>query len=590
MPVKIQYKLTFLIAAIAVVVFSGLYFYLNRSLQEHSFQRIRNTLIKEVQLSKSYMESQLDAFFSPNKIDDIADQISQDLGARVTIIDLEGRVLGDSEIEDQRLAEMENHLYRPEIQQAIKGRRGESLRFSTTVQHEMFYMASVFGRAQDQGFVRLAIPLSEIEAASRQVKRQLIISLSAAFLVVVLVGYGASVFISRPIRQVSAMAVGLAQGNPIPRVWPSTRDEVGELAKAIHALYGQIKVRGDEVTANASRFEAILLSMFEGVMVIDQHGRILLMNETLKRLWQVGENPVGRKPLEVVRNIEIQEIADKVIQHKSVVESRELILLSPEDKILQIHAAPVIREDEVDGAVLVFHDITELRRLENVRRDFIANVSHELRTPLTSIQGYAETLLEGAMEDKKHAHDFLKIIYADAQRLAQLVDDLLELSKIESGKWTLRLQSFELYPFVERIVKGFQKQARDQGIRIYNNIPTDFPSVQVDEQGLIQVLLNLLDNAVKYNRKGGSVTLTARECPTGIMVEVSDTGIGIPVEDCPRIFERFYRVDKARARDLGGTGLGLAIAKHIIQAHHGEMSVQSQLNVGTTFTFTLPRA
>jgi two-component system phosphate regulon sensor histidine kinase PhoR len=263
----------------------------------------------------------------------------------------------------------------------------------------------------------------------------------------------------------------------------------------------------------------------------------------------------------------------------------------PEEKILLVHATPVIQEERTEGAVLVFHDITELRKLEKIRQDFVANVSHELRTPISNIKGYAETLLEGAVHDKENVEDFIQIISSNSEHLANLINDILDLSKIESGKLEMERKPCNIYPLAQKIVSGLQRQADDQQVTIEINIEKDLPKILADEKRLAQVLLNLIDNAIKYNKKGGKVIITAHKKNTHfIQVDISDTGIGISENDLPRVFERFYRIDKARSREMGGTGLGLSIVKHIVQAHGGDVSTSSILGKGSTFSFTIPRA
>ena len=338
----------------------------------------------------------------------------------------------------------------------------------------------------------------------------------------------------------------------------------------------QTKEQLAQVLSNQSKLEAVFGSMFDGVMVIDQCGEILLMNQTLKDLWNVTQNPVGRKPLEVIRNMEIQQLTDKVLQGKAGVTSQELSVLVPEEKFFQVHATPVIREGQVDGVVLVFHDITKLRHLERVRRDFVANVSHELRTPVATIKGYAETLLDGALDDKDNAKDFIQIIHSDADRLAKLINELLDLSRIESGQMTLALNSCRLLSIIKRVMNILQKQAHEKFVKVTINISPEL-NIRVDETAISQVFLNLIENAIKYNNVGGTITVSAKEKDREVIVSITDTGIGIPEEDLPRIFERFYRVDKAHSREVGGTGLGLSIVKHIIQAHDGEVTFTSHL-------------
>jgi len=588
--INIHYKITLIFGVIIAVILSGIYIYLNKNLQEYTYQRLKTNLLKEVSLSKSFLEQYYTKDIKSRQLDKIADEIGKDLGLRVTIIDLDGTVLGDSELDGMELKEVENHFYRPEVQQALCSGIGESRRFSTTVRKDMLYIASTLGKKEPEGIIRLSIPLSEIDLISNNLKKLLIISLLSAFILAIIASFIASVFISRPVKEMSSVAKAIAGGDFSKRVSISTKDEIGDLAKAFNYMSEQIKLRIEEVTSSKSKFEAVLLSMSEGVMVVDKEGTILLMNQTLKDLFLVKGNPVGKKPLEIVRNIEIQEIADNSLRLKRGVESRQISVFLPEERILLLHATPIIRDGQTEGAVLVFHDITELRHLEKIRQDFVANVSHELRTPVASIKGYAETLLEGALEDKENAQDFLKIIYSDSDRLARLIDDLLDLSKIESGKLKLTLKPTALEPIIKRVVSGLNKQAKDKSIKIEVNIPLDLPDVLIDEIRIAQVLLNLIDNAIKYTESKGLISISAKEKGKFVQVDVSDTGIGIPEKDLPRLFERFYRVDKARSRELGGTGLGLSIVKHIVQAHHGEVSVKSVLGEGSTFSFTIPKA
>lgn len=411
-----------------------------------------------------------------------------------------------------------------------------------------------------------------------------------AFLTTLGVSLVASIILFRPIHKMVLTVQSMAEGHYDQRIPVTSQDEIGDLAKAINTMSDQIQAKVQEVRTSTSRWEAVLLSMFEGMMVVAANGTILLMNQTLKELLRVSQDPVGKKPLEVIRNIEIQEITDRVLNMQSGVESRELSVLLPEEKILLINATPVLREGLIEGAVLIFHDITHLRYLEKIRKDFVANVSHELRTPVTSIKGYAETLLDGALEDKKNARDFLKIIAMDADRLSKLVNDLLDLSQIESGQMKLELKPTHLSEIIDRVLTDLNKLARSKHITIEKNLPDSLPKVRCDETGMAQVFVNLIENAIKYNKEMGKVIISAKEKDSFLQVAITDTGIGIPEEDLPRIFERFYRVDKAHSRQLGGTGLGLSIVKHIIQFHTGDVSVESRVGVGSTFRVSLPKA
>lgn len=410
------------------------------------------------------------------------------------------------------------------------------------------------------------------------------------FLALVIVCFSVSAVFFRPLRDIAGMAHAMAEGDFSKRLSLSSDDEIGGLAESLNTMGRRIDARLDELMVSKSRLEAVLLSMFEGVMVVSADGKILLINQTLKDVLRVERDVVGRVPLEVIRNRDIQEIVDRTLQLQGGVESRELSVLLPEEKTLRVHARTVVREGVCDGAVLVFHDITDLRRLERIRTDFVANVSHELRTPVANIKGYAETLLEGAIDDREHAVEFLKIIYSESDRLARLVDDLLELARLESGKSPLTFRDCDLGEILDWVLAGLNIQVRDKKISVIKNFPRDLSRVKGDESAVAQIFLNLLENAIKYNTPGGRVTVSAREDDFFVEVEVADTGIGIVEEDLPRIFERFYRVDKAHSRQTGGTGLGLSIVKHIVQAHQGHITVTSEPGHGSSFRFFLPKA
>jgi two-component system phosphate regulon sensor histidine kinase PhoR len=330
--------------------------------------------------------------------------------------------------------------------------------------------------------------------------------------------------------------------------------------------------------------------MFEGVIVTDETEKIILMNPSLRRLFLLDSNPEGKKPLEVIRNTAVEDMVERIIEGKQQLATEEITVNAPEEKVLKVNGVPIMRNNRLEGAILVFHDITELRHLEKVRQDFVANVSHELRTPISSIKGYAETLLEGALEDKDNAKEFISIIYQDSNRLASLINDLLDLSKIESGKMKMNFVPLDPVSVIKRAVTVIENQAKAKSISIKLDIPVDMPKIKADETRFSQVMINLLDNAIKYSSEGGLVTISAKVNDTALQIDISDTGIGISEKDLSRIFERFYRVDKARSRELGGTGLGLSIVKHIVSAHGGQVWVKSELGKGSTFSFTIPLA
>lgn len=423
----------------------------------------------------------------------------------------------------------------------------------------------------------------------RNLRGALLISLFMAFVPAALFSFTGSIFISRPIWQIARVAAAISNRDFSERLDIRANDEIGDLARALNDMAEHIQARVNEVVSGKSLLEAVFLSMIEGVMILDRQGSIILMNRALKDFLKVERDPVGRKPLEIIRNIEIQEMADSVLLARDGSRSRELKVLIPEERVLLVHATPVTREGYGEGAVMIFHDITGLRRLEKVRQDFVANVSHELRTPIATIKGYAETLLHGALDDKENAEDFLRIIYEDSDRLAKLINDLLDLSKIESGTLSLRPRHISIRPVVDRVLTALKNRLLDKNIDVQAGFDSRLSPVYVDENSFFRILLNLAENAVKYNKENGRIRIEAQEDSGSVVMAIRDTGFGIPEKDLSRIFERFYRVDKAHSRGIGGTGLGLSIVKHLVQSNGGSIRVESAVGVGTTFYVSLPK-
>jgi two-component system phosphate regulon sensor histidine kinase PhoR len=388
----------------------------------------------------------------------------------------------------------------------------------------------------------------------------------------------------------STIAKDMARGDFTKKASVYTKDEIGDLAQSLNAMSDEIKDKIEKANSERAKLDLVLSSMFEGVIVTDETEKIILMNPSLRRLFLLDSNPEGKKPLEVIRNTAVEDMVERIIEGKQQLAIEEITVNTPEEKVLKVNGVPIMRNSRLEGAILVFHDITELRRLEQVRRDFVANVSHELRTPISSIKGYAETLLEGALEDKDNAKEFISIIYQDSNRLAALINDLLDLSRIESGNMKMSFVALDPLALIKRAVSVIENQAKAKSIALKFDISSSLPQIKADETRFSQVMINMLDNAIKYSSEGGRVTISAKAVDKMLQIDVSDTGIGISEVDLPRIFERFYRVDKARSRELGGTGLGLSIVKHIISAHGGQVWVKSELGNGSIFSFTIPLA
>jgi two-component system phosphate regulon sensor histidine kinase PhoR len=362
--------------------------------------------------------------------------------------------------------------------------------------------------------------------------------------------------------------------------------DIGALAEAINQMAEVLEARLRALEKETRQFRSILNSMAEGVVVVDRDTRIISLNPAAEKIFQAAQREAQEKLfLETFRNNDIAEVINVVLEKGELV-SREMELVWPLKKVFMINASPILENDNVAGCLLVIHDISEIRRLEKVRADFIANASHELKTPLTSIKGFVETLRGGALEDKEVSRDFLRIIAEHSERLDKLINDLLHLTRLESKEAALEKKGLDLSRLVGGAIADFQGQLRKKNITVKNDLPQPCPAF-AEQDKMEQVFANLLDNAIKYNKDGGWVKIYSQDIREGIKVTVEDSGYGIPARDIPRIFERFYRVDKARSRELGGTGLGLAIVKHIIELHGGCVGVESTEGLGSKFWFTL---
>jgi len=356
----------------------------------------------------------------------------------------------------------------------------------------------------------------------------------------------------------------------------------------LNSTLGLLKARINSLENENFRIHAILSSMVEGVIAVDKDTRVLSLNPTAENIFNITPNSaLGRIFLEVFPNNDIAEIITQVLKNSEFV-SKELTLIWPMQKVFQVNASPLFESKTINGCLLVIHDITEMRRLETMRRDFVANVSHELKTPLTSIKGFVETLLEGALDDKENSLNFLKIINNHADRLNTLINDLLDLSRIESKEMLLHKEKFNLANLVNVVMLGFKSQAKQKAVQLSSDLPQDL-EIFADKSKIEQVLTNLINNAIKYNKEKGFVRVYSEQLADKVKIIVEDSGSGIPARDILRIFERFYRVDKARSRELGGTGLGLSIVKHIVELHGGTTGVESTEGLGSKFWFTLPK-
>ena len=527
-----------------------------------------------------------------HSLPEIAAQEGLAAGARATIIDASGKVLADSE---SNPANMENHAAHKEFVAALSGKTGENERRSAILGVPFLYVAvPVSG-----GAVRLAYPLSDVEAVQSQVNRRLLWGSTLAFFIALLIAASASIWTSRRLERIVDVAVRIEQGDLHARVEDRPLDEIGRVAAAIDKTAGQVERSFAAVRSSQHQLETLLNSMQDAVIAVSSGGLVQWANQPMDRLIP-QHTRLNAPVVETIRDPDFLAAVKAATTTKQVKTTRATSIVP--GRAFDVTAAPL----PDGGAVAVLRDLTETERVEKTRRDFIANVSHELRTPLTSIQGYSETLLDLSSEISDPHREFLEIIRKNAARMSRLTEDLLTLARVESGETRFDTESVPPVELLHDAEESFREVARSQGVdfEIVGLEASDqpgphgsvesLPLVRADREAIHQVFSNLIDNAMKYGRSGGRVTLGARPAKRGIGfgVEfyVQDFGAGIASEHLPRLFERFYRVDKARSRESGGTGLGLAIAKHIVLAHGGSIRAESELNHGSTFLFTLPIA
>jgi two-component system phosphate regulon sensor histidine kinase PhoR len=506
-------------------------------------------------------------------------------GARVTIISAAGVVLADSQADPQT---MENHGARPEIQEAFRNGEGRSIRRSVTLSRDLLYYAvRQNAGAAPPVALRFALPLEPVDELIRSFRR----SLWLASVLILIIGGAVSLLVSRTfsgrVERLKEFSRRVAEGDFSPLPADPAGDALEELAASLNQTAGRLDGTIRTLKEERNLSAAILGSMVEGVAVISGSERLLFANPGFAEILGLDIPPQsGSGLVEVVRQTELIEAVRAVLKGELRVES-EIVTGTLRQHFFAATVASV-RAGETSGAVIVLHDITDLRKLERVRRDFVANVSHEFKTPLTAIQGFAETLLAGAIDDPENRGSFLEIILEHSRRLARLTDDLLKLSKMDADRLELEIHRFSVTQFVESCLETAQRRAAEKDLRISVNMPARLPDIAGDRRRLAEVLQNLLDNAIQYTLPGGHIMLTAGNGQNEVTFTISDTGIGIPQADQPRIFERFYRVDVARSREVGGTGLGLAIAKHLVEVHGGRLWVESEVGQGSQFHFTVP--
>lgn len=574
---SIQWRITVSFILVVLIIMGILGVYLVNYTRNAQLDNLRSQLENEARI---IAEASLPGFLSPDEpsnLDALAKKLGAEIETRVTIIALDGTVLGDSE-EDP--SAMENHANRPEIVDALATGVGESTRYSTTLGQKMMYVAVPISY-QDEilGVARVSLPLTVVESLVHRVTVSIIIATAVAALVVILAAWVIARITTRPIRKLTAASRRIASGELGQKITIEAKDEVGELAHAFNEMSAKMKELVETISEDRTRLATILDNMADGVIMTDAEGNISLANRAAEKLFNIKE--AKNKPLiEAVRDHEVDELLKLCL--RTVKTQATQYESSTSKRYLRAIAIPIAHS----GALLLFQDLTELRNLQTTRRELIGNISHEFRTPLAGIKAMVETLRDGAIDDKKATRDFLTRIDSEVARLTQLVAELTELSRIETGKAELKKEPVNLNQLVEEVIAQLSPQAERQKLSISQDCAADLPSVPADKDRVRQVIANLVHNAIKFTRPGGRITITTKTLEGSVVVDIADTGIGIPEEDLARVFERFYKGDKARAGE--GTGMGLAIAKHVVEAHGGNIWVQSVEGKGSTFSFSLP--
>lgn len=555
-------------------------------LRRRALEREREGLLSEARLMARVVEDPLLRGLTPAALDALVDASAREVRARVTVVAPDGTVLADSSLSGDALQAVENHGHRPEVVEAIESGTGTSQRRSATVQEDMLYGAvAVRHDGRLLGVVRVALPLGGVEAQARELRGAVTVALLIAFVITALLSAALSAPLAGPLEEIMAAARQFAAGNLTARIRVNRADELGELARILNQSAAELTERLNENARERARTSAILVAMDDGLLAVDHRGQVVLANNSLRRILEV-EDPVGHHYLEALRQREVGEVIEAVLRTGArtslEVELRHLRRVFSLSGVTFPGA-----EGMPPGAILTFHDITERRRAERVRRDFVANASHELRTPLTSIRGFVEALEDGALAEPERAERFLGKIRTHADRMAALVEDLLELSRLESGERPPQWEEVLPLEVVEDVVASFSAFAGRRSTSLTGSGRA--PAVVTDADRLRRIVENLVENAIKYTPEGGRVEVAAQPAADGgAVIEVRDDGPGIAPEHLPRIFERFYRVDKARSREMGGTGLGLAIVRHLAEGMGASVRVSSEIGKGTTFTVSIP--
>lgn len=586
---SIRWRIAIPYVVLILLVMLGLGGYLSIIVRQSYLDRLDARLSDAARLIGDAATASLKGKPAVGSFDAFAHNYSNLTGMRVTIIGLDGVVLGESE---EPAANLDNHLTRPEVAQANALGKGSSTRLSNTLKIPMYYLAeTVKSGGQTLGIVRVALPLDQVDASIRQLQNVILGASAVAALLAILLGTLVAGRITLPLREltetVQKMSDSSVQGKRLQSALiPRHSDEVGQLTSAFNDMAIQLQTQIDDLQTERDKLAVVLQEMSDGVLIVDPRGKIQMLNKAAEEIFGIGlQDAAGHSVAETLRYYQIVDLWQHC-QQTGVTQSTILEII---DKKMYLQAVATPLGQAHSGSILLlFQNLTRLRQLETVRRDFISNISHELRTPLASLKALTETLQDGALDDPPAAHRFLERIETEVDAMSLMVAELLELSRIESGRVPLKLAPVSPIEILSTAVERLRLQAERNGLTMVLDCPPDLPPVLADQSRLEQVTMNLLHNAIKFTPSGGAVRISASLQDDQVIFLVADNGIGIPAADLPRIFERFYKADRGRAS--GGTGLGLSIARHLVNAHGGKVWVESREGAGSTFYFSIPIA
>ncbi|WP_198479159.1 two-component system histidine kinase PnpS [Listeria monocytogenes] len=582
--IGLSFFILFFVVMVIVGIFSG-------ELMKSTYLNMKENQLEDdakILLQTTNMEN-LDLDKDAATIQKSLDPLGEDIDARITVIDSKGDVVADTKKDPEKL---DNHMNRPEVTDILK--KGESvgisIRESDSLGYSMLYVAvPVKHQSKTDGVLRISISLESVDAAVAKLWGNLALIFGIALVIIAAISVFIARKITRPVREIIEVSTDLANHKYDSRIHGKISGELRDLSISVNTLAESLETQMFEIKQNEQRLNAIVQNLVSGVMLINVDKQVIMTNRTMYQI--LGETEITGKPFyEVIKSFALSQLIEATFETKTI-QQKEIILYFPREMILDASVSPILGENgEITGIILLLHDITQIRHLENVRSEFVTNVSHELKTPVTALKGFAETLLDGAMYDEMLLKKFLTIIKEESDRLHRLIMDILALSRIEQNPVPENVELVEVDEVIEQSARTIFEMATEKNIQVIipeKTIPS--VTIETDRDKLQQILINLLSNAINYTPVDGKVEVKLIEQEAEVIIEVTDNGIGIPAKDIDRVFERFYRVDKARSRHSGGTGLGLSIVKHLVENCGGRIEVESQEEVGSTFRVTLPK-